>query len=219
MTQLQNAINQYQTRANHHLTQAILHSQGKSSTLSATLNQAMAHGALQGGKRIRPFLVYAVGQMLGSPIESLDPLATAVESIHAYSLIHDDLPAIDNDDLRRGQPTCHIAFDEATAIIAGDALQALAFEVLAQPIKGISPQTQLKMISLLAKASGDKGMCAGQALDLAAENKKISLVELENIHQAKTGALIKVAVELAALSKPDLTQKEHELLIHFASAI
>jgi farnesyl diphosphate synthase len=215
MTLLANTLEQYQQRANNLLHQHINHS----SPLSDPLNEAMAYGALLGGKRIRPFLVYAVGTMLGSSLSKLDPLACAIECIHAYSLIHDDLPAMDNDDLRRGQPTCHKKFDEATAILAGDALQCLAFDIISMPNQELDSQTQIKMINRLAKAAGDHGMCAGQALDLAAENKQLDLAALENIHNAKTGALISVAVELAALSKADLPASHLQLLITFAKAI
>ncbi|MCK5820138.1 MAG: polyprenyl synthetase family protein, partial [Psychromonas sp.] len=171
MTLLATKIEQYQLRVNKHLEDQIKNK----NTPSPKLNEVMAYGALLGGKRIRPFLVYAVGEMLGSDLSTLDPLAASVEAIHAYSLIHDDLPAMDNDDLRRGQATCHIKFDEASAILAGDALQTLAFDILSTPIAGIEFSKQLKMVNLLAKASGDQGMCAGQAMDLAAENKQIDL--------------------------------------------
>ena len=215
MTLLATKIEQYQLRVNKHLEDQIKNK----NTPSPKLNEVMAYGALLGGKRIRPFLVYAVGEMLGSDLSTLDPLAASVEAIHAYSLIHDDLPAMDNDDLRRGQATCHIKFDEASAILAGDALQTLAFDILSTPIAGIEFSKQLKMVNLLAKASGDQGMCAGQAMDLAAENKQIDLPSLEKIHKSKTGALIQVAVELGALSKPDLLERDLQLLTTFAQNI
>lgn len=208
-------INFYQQRVNQYLSHFI-HDKLIPCHL---LNDAMAYGALLGGKRIRPFLVYAVGEMLGSKLETLDPLAASVESIHAYSLIHDDLPAMDNDDLRRGQQTCHVKFSEDIAILAGDALQSLAFDILSTPINGIALSTQLKMLNCLAKAAGDQGMCAGQALDLASENKQIELKELENIHHLKTGALIQVSVQLGALSKDDLITQEQKLLDTFAKNI
>ena len=215
MTLLATTLKQYQERVNERLNQYI----NRASPVSHSLNDAMSYGALLGGKRIRPFLVYAVGDMLGSSLCSLDPLACAVECIHAYSLIHDDLPAMDNDDLRRGQPTCHKKFDEATAILAGDALQSLAFDILSMPNQGIQSQIQIKMISHLAKASGDHGMCAGQALDLAAENQQLDLPALETVHNAKTGALIQAAVELGALSKADLPVAHLQLLSTFSKAI
>ena len=215
MKQLEDTLKQYQHRVNGQLNHYINIAQ----PVSPLLNEAMEYGALLGGKRVRPFLVYAVGEMLGCSIQSLDPLAAAVECIHAYSLIHDDLPAMDDDDLRRGQMTCHNKFDEATAILAGDALQALAFDIISRPNNALSAQTQLKMVNYLAKASGDHGMCAGQALDLAAEKKSVDLPTLEKIHQAKTGALIKVAVQLAALAKTDIPSEHFVLLSQFADAI
>ena len=215
MKRLSDTLEQYQQRVNKQLNQYI----NSTDPIADSLNKAMAYGALLGGKRIRPFLVYAVGKMLGSPLQRLDPLACAVECIHAYSLIHDDLPAMDDDDLRRGQQTCHKKFDEATAILAGDALQSLAFDIISRPNQDIDSHMQVKMINRLAKASGDHGMCAGQALDLAAENQQVDLPALENIHNAKTGALIQVAVELGALSKADLPVLHQQLLTSFAKAI
>ncbi|NVD06096.1 (2E,6E)-farnesyl diphosphate synthase [Vibrio sp. JPW-9-11-11] len=165
------------------------------------LVDAMRYGLLLGGKRARPFLVYITGQMLGCTLDELDTPASAVECIHAYSLIHDDLPAMDDDELRRGQPTCHIKFDEATAILTGDALQTLAFTVLAEGHLNPSAENQrIKMVQVLADASGANGMCMGQALDLAAENRQVTLEELKQIHRNKTGALIKAAVRLGALA-------------------
>jgi farnesyl diphosphate synthase len=215
MTQLLEKITHYQKRVNYQLSQYI----EKTDPTSQKLNDAMAYGALLGGKRIRPFLVYAVGDMLGSKIETLDPLASSIECIHAYSLIHDDLPAMDDDELRRGQKTCHIQFDEASAILAGDALQTLAFDIISNPIDGLSAKTQLKMVNVLAKASGEAGMCGGQSLDLEAENKQIALVNLEKIHAAKTGALIEAAVTLAALSNETLSDQHLLLLQKFSAAI
>ncbi len=180
------------------------------------LHQAMNHGLLLGGKRIRPFLVYAVGEMFGVEKGQLDNAAGAIESIHAYSLIHDDLPAMDDDALRRGQPTCHIAFDEATAILAGDSLQTLAFELIGQAPQ--NAEQRLEMMQCLAKASGYQGMCGGQALDLAATNKQVSLVQLERIHRLKTGALICAAVELGAIAA-NANRTHRELLNTFAQNI
>ena len=158
-----------------------------------TLHQAMRYSALAGAKRFRPVLVYASGKALGLKLDRLDPLACAIELIHTYSLIHDDLPAMDDDDLRRGQPTCHRAYDEATAILAGDALQALAFEILASTISA-QAATTLRLIRELANACGSTGMAGGQALDLSAVGSSISLGELETMHRLKTGALIQFAV-------------------------
>ncbi|MFD0965333.1 (2E,6E)-farnesyl diphosphate synthase [Seminibacterium arietis] len=165
------------------------------------LNEAMKYGVLLGGKRIRPFLVYVTGRMLGASMEQLDYAAAAIESIHAYSLIHDDLPAMDNDNLRRGKPTCHIAFDESTAILAGDALQSFAFELLTE-IPELSNQQKISLIKTLAIAAGVKGMCLGQSLDLISEQKQISLLALETIHRNKTGALLCAALKLGFLCSP-----------------
>ncbi|MGB0899471.1 MAG: (2E,6E)-farnesyl diphosphate synthase [Psychrobium sp.] len=180
------------------------------------LHQAMNHGLLLGGKRIRPFLVYAVGEMFGIEQSQLDHAAGAIESIHAYSLIHDDLPAMDDDALRRGQPTCHIAFDEATAILAGDSLQTFAFELIGQAPQ--NAEQRLEMMLCLSKASGYQGMCGGQALDLAATNKQVSLAQLEKIHRLKTGALICAAVELGAIAA-NASRTHRELLNTFAQNI
>ena len=181
----------------------------------AQLQEAMRYSVIGGGgKRVRPVLVYAAGQALNINMEKLDACACAVEIIHAYSLIHDDLPAMDDDDLRRGRPTCHKAFDDATAILAGDALQALAFEVLARDHNmDCTADTRLNMICLLAEASGSIGMAGGQAIDLDAVGKSLSLEQLENMHILKTGALIKASVLLGAMcssnvSKTMLTQLE-----------
>lgn len=166
-----------------------------------SLTQAMGYGLLLGGKRARPYLVYITGQMLGCELEALDTPASAIECIHAYSLIHDDLPAMDDDELRRGQPTCHIKFDEATAILTGDALQTLAFTILAEgELSAAGESNRIKMVQALAEASGAQGMCLGQSLDLAAENRLITLEELENIHRNKTGALMRCAIRMGAMA-------------------
>ncbi|MCT4701771.1 (2E,6E)-farnesyl diphosphate synthase [Enterobacteriaceae bacterium H20N1] len=184
------------------------------------LVEAMHYGALLGGKRLRPFLVYATGEMFGVADEALDAPAAAVECIHAYSLMHDDLPAMDDDDLRRGQPTCHIKFGEASAILAGDALQTLAFSILSEaPMPGVEIADRLAMVKELAAASGVAGMCGGQALDLAAEGKQATLEELEQIHRHKTGALIRAAVRLGALSAGDAGRKALPLLDRYAECI
>lgn len=159
----------------------------------ALLHGAMRYASLAGGKRIRPMLVYSAGKALGVSRETLDPVAAAIELIHAYSLIHDDLPAMDDDDLRRGRPTCHMAFDEATAILAGDALQALAFEVLASELPYSNPNS-LDVIHAIASACGSVGMAGGQMLDLGAVGQKISESMLTTMHRLKTGALIKASV-------------------------
>ncbi|HEC12513.1 MAG TPA: (2E,6E)-farnesyl diphosphate synthase [Acidiferrobacteraceae bacterium] len=165
------------------------------------LYEAMAYGVLGGGKRIRAVLVYATGEALGVPVEQLDAQACAVEFIHGYSLIHDDLPAMDNDALRRGKPTCHIKYGESIALLAGDSLHSLAFETLTQdPAIRVSPQQRLDMVIKLAHTAGCGGMAGGQAIDLAAVGKDLSLAKLKQMHNLKTGALIRAAVALGALS-------------------
>ncbi|MBB1472123.1 polyprenyl synthetase family protein [Luteimonas sp. MC1782] len=162
------------------------------------LHAAMRHAVLLGGKRMRPLLVYATGTAFGADEDALDAAAAAIELVHAYSLVHDDLPAMDDDALRRGQPTVHVAFDEATAILAGDALQALAFAVLADA--GTSDPVRVAMLRELAAAAGGAGMCGGQALDLAATgDASATLVALEHLHALKTGALIRAAVRMGAI--------------------
>lgn len=166
----------------------------------ARLNAAMRYSVLSGGKRLRPLLVYITGEALGAPMDDLDAPAAAVELIHAYSLIHDDLPAMDDDDLRRGQPTCHRAFDEGTAILAGDALQARAFTVLAGHTNRLSDQTRVQMLVTLANAIGTDGMAGGQAIDLEAAGRPSDPHGIEQMHRRKTGALIRASIELAALA-------------------
>ena len=184
------------------------------------LHRAMRYAVLGGGKRIRPLLVYLSGAAVGAPAESLDGPACAVELIHAYSLIHDDLPAMDNDDLRHGQPTCHKVFGEALAILAGDALQALAFQVIGQDTAMVAdPATRLRMLGVLAQAAGSRGMAGGQAIDLAAVGRELSLVELENMHIHKTGALIRASVLLGALSRPDVDPVLLERLDRYAKCV
>lgn len=183
-----------QTRTEHTLSSYL-----KSDPSSSILQQAMAYSTLQGGKRIRPLLVYAVGDLFEAPWEPLDRCACAIEMIHAYSLIHDDLPAMDDDDLRRGLPTCHKVFGDAMAILAGDALQALAFEVLSHSEMGIESSIQLRLLFELAQACGLQGMAGGQALDIQATGQLVDGPAVETIHQQKTGALIQCAVKLAAL--------------------
>jgi farnesyl diphosphate synthase len=184
------------------------------------LHRAMRYAALGGGKRLRPLLTYATGRALDLPLDQLDGSACAVELIHVYSLIHDDLPAMDNDDLRRGKPTCHKAFDEATAILAGDALQALAFHVLAHdPSIRTSAESRISMIETLATASGSFGMVGGQAIDLEAVGKSLDLPSLENMHIRKTGALIRASVKLAVLAKTSLEAGLADGLDHYAKYI
>ncbi|HEX9583688.1 MAG TPA: farnesyl diphosphate synthase [Gammaproteobacteria bacterium] len=183
------------------------------------LHAAMRYAVLNGGKRVRAVLVYAAGEAVGTPLEALDAAACAVELMHAYSLVHDDLPAMDNDDLRRGQPTCHRAFDEATALLAGDALQSLAFEVLLQDTGPATAPERLDMARTLANASGSKGMAGGQAIDLSAVGKTLVLAELEKMHLHKTGALIRASVRLGALSGNGVSEETLALLDRYARCI
>jgi len=184
-----------------------------------SIKQATHYSVLNGGKRLRPFLVYATGKMLGANKQDLDVLAAAIECIHSYSLVHDDLPAMDDDDLRRGRPTCHIVYGEAHAILAGDALQTLAFDLIANHSFNVPAQQQLKMIAALAKASGIEGMVGGQALDIAATDKLVNLAELERIHKLKTGALLNCAITLGALCAADTNQQTLLQLKQFGDAI
>ncbi len=189
-------------------------------THPARLHRAMRYAALEGGKRIRPVLTYATGTAVGALPARLDAPACAVELIHAYSLIHDDLPAMDDDDLRRGRPTCHKAFDEATAILAGDALQTLAFQVLVQAEElDVEASVKLRMIETLARASGSRGMAGGQAIDLAAVGQELDLAQLEDMHIHKTGALIRASVLLGAFCQPALARTQLERLDHYAKCI
>jgi geranylgeranyl pyrophosphate synthase len=183
------------------------------------LLEAMRYSTLAGGKRVRPVLVYATGEALGAPLELLDAPAAAVELIHVYSLVHDDLPAMDNDDLRRGRPTCHRAFDEATAILVGDALQARAFEVLAHAAGGITPAARLEMLRVLADAIGTRGMAGGQAIDLESVKQTLGEAELERMHRQKTGALIQASVLLGAITSGGLSAPERAALAEFGAEI
>ena len=196
MTTLESRIESYRSRIEQVLDRCLeLPDAG-----TERLREAMRYSTLGGGKRLRPALVYLVGESLGAPLTNLDAPAAAVELIHVYSLVHDDLPAMDDDDLRRGRPTCHRAYDEATAILVGDALQALAFSVLADETLGdVAPATRLAMIKTLAFAAGTAGMAGGQAVDLAAVGQTLSVGAVENMHRRKTGALITGSVLLGAL--------------------
>ena len=212
---LASQIQFWRKRADHALEKCL----PSEATIPERLHQAMRYTVLNGGKRIRPILTYAAGHAVGVPLANLDAPACAVELIHAYSLVHDDLPAMDDDDLRRGKPTCHKAFDEATAILAGDALQALAFQVLAHGQTAIPAEQRLQMLDSLAIASGSRGMAGGQAIDLAAVGKTLNVAELENMHVHKTGALIRVSVKLGALCQPDMDGATLKKLDHFAKCI
>jgi farnesyl diphosphate synthase len=184
------------------------------------LHAAMRYAVLNGGKRVRPILTYLTGSALQVPLSVLDAPACAVELIHAYSLVHDDLPAMDDDDLRRGKPTCHKAFDEATAILAGDALQTLAFYVLSHDsYSELDGRQRLKMLETLALASGSRGMAGGQAIDIDAVGKTLNLAELENMHIHKTGALIRASVKMGALASTQADDHILEKLEHYAKCI
>jgi farnesyl diphosphate synthase len=196
---------------------AVLPSAG---TLPQRLHEAMRYASLEGGKRVRALLVYAAGEAVGAADTDLDAPACAVELIHAYSLVHDDLPAMDDDDLRRGKPTCHRAYDEATAMLVGDALQSLAFEVLAAaPGGAVAPARRVEMLRTLAAASGSLGMAGGQALDLAAVGRPLGLEALETMHRMKTGALIRASVRLGALACPDTGGAALQCLERYAGCI
>jgi geranylgeranyl pyrophosphate synthase len=184
------------------------------------LRDAMRYSTLGAGKRLRPILVYLTGESFGAPLERLDAPAAAVELIHVYSLVHDDLPAMDDDDLRRGRPTCHRAYDEGTAVLVGDALQALAFSVLANhPMAATSPEARLEMIRVLARAIGTGGMAGGQAVDLEAVGHSLSVAAIENMHRRKTGALIQGSVLLGGLAAGVSGTRELEALASFGSEI
>jgi len=185
----------------------------------ARLHEAMRYATLEGGKRVRPLLTFAAGAVAGAAAERLEVAACAVEMIHAYSLVHDDMPCMDNDVLRRGKPTVHVEYDEATALLVGDALQTLAFQLLAEPRLADDATAQLAMVKALAVAAGSRGMAGGQAIDLEATGKPLSQPELEFMHVRKTGALISAAVRLGALCgggcPPALEQYAHRVGLAF----
>ncbi|HEY9101793.1 farnesyl diphosphate synthase [Chitinimonas sp.] len=187
--------------------------------LPERLHEAMRYAVLGGGKRVRPLLVFATGELVDAPAERLQYAASAVEMIHAYSLVHDDLPCMDDDVLRRGKPTVHIEFDEATALLAGDALQTAAFEVISARPLCDEPADQLAMIRILATASGAAGMAGGQAIDLASVGKPLSLPELEHMHILKTGALIRASVLLGSYCGRPLLTAERDKLDRFAKLV
>ncbi len=209
-------LKEYQTRVEHALERYL----PRADAPPVDLHRAMRYAVLDGGKRIRPALVYAAGRAVEADLEALDAPACAVEIIHAYSLVHDDLPAMDNDDLRRGKPTCHKAFGEATAILAGDALIALAFQLLAHDaMPSVSDRMRVKMIETLAQASGSRGMAGGQAMDLAAVGKNLSRAQLELMHVKKTGALIRAGVLLGAYCRSDVEEAVLTKLDRYAKRI
>jgi geranylgeranyl pyrophosphate synthase len=207
-------ILEYQTR-----TQATLDSALSDPQVPERLLEAMRYSTLSSGKRVRALLVYAAGHAVDAPVQRLDAVAAAMECIHAYSLIHDDLPAMDDDDLRRGLPTNHIKFDDATAILAGDALQSIAFSIINSPKSGLSNR-QCRLISQsLAQAAGPAGMVGGQMLDILATQQTLDQLQLEEVHRGKTGALISAAVECGALCSNNPSTEQLKALNNFASRI
>ena len=189
-----------------------------SSIVPQRLHEAMRYAVLGGGKRVRPLLAFAAGEVTGADPDRVQHAAAAVELIHAYSLVHDDMPAMDDDALRRGKPTVHVEFDEATALLVGDALQSLAFDILASQPLADNAAAQLKMVQLLAQASGSRGMAGGQAIDLASVGKPLDLTELEFMHIHKTGALIRASVLLGAQCST-LSNTTAAALDHYAKCI
>lgn len=206
----------YKTRANQQIEAAFernLHHNDE------RLADAMRHSTQNGGKRFRAMLVYASGECFGAELQALDNAAIALEFMHAYSLVHDDLPAMDDDDLRRGKPSCHLQFDEATAILAGDALQALAFEMLTEEIESVNTAQQIKMIKRLASAAGVLGMAGGQSLDILATGKTLDQNALQGIHERKTGALIRAALLVGALASNNVSDEELTLIDEYGRKI
>ena len=192
----------------------------KSDVVPSRLHTAMRYSVLGGGKRIRPALLFATARALGLSEDEVEAAACAIELVHVYSLVHDDLPAMDNDDLRRGRPTCHKAFDEATALLVGDALQPLAFQLLAgDPALPASPAIRLRLIDMLAHASGTFGMAGGQAIDLAAQGTLLDINQVEDMHARKTGAVIRASVLMAAECVPPLDPQHYASLARFAAAV
>jgi farnesyl diphosphate synthase len=183
------------------------------------LHEAMRYAVLDGGKRVRPLLAFAAGELAGADMARVEVAGAAVELIHAYSLVHDDMPCMDDDVLRRGKPTCHVQYDEATALLVGDALQTLAFQLLAEHRLADDAARQLEMVKLLALASGSRGMAGGQAIDLASVGKALTLPELEFMHIHKTGALIRAAILLGAHCGNHLSAEQIDKLDHFGKLI
>jgi geranylgeranyl pyrophosphate synthase len=188
--------------------------------LPARLHEAMRYSVLGGGKRIRPALLFATARALGLSEDDVEAAACAIELVHVYSLVHDDLPAMDDDDLRRGRPTCHKAYDEATALLVGDALQPLAFQLLASdPKLPASPAIRLRLIDMLAHAIGTFGMAGGQAIDLAVQGKRLDIGQVEDMHARKTGAVIRASVLMAAECAPPRDEHLYAALTSFAAAV
>jgi len=216
MSDFNSRLKLYQQRIDKALDACLPNGQAQKNKLTEAMRYSVIGG---GGKRIRPAMVYAAGEAMDVDQNILDTPACAVEIIHTYSLIHDDLPAMDDDNLRRGRPTCHKAFDEATAILAGDALQAHAFEILAASDLHVNDRRRLEIIHLLATASGSDGMAGGQAIDLAAVGNSLTLEQLEAMHRLKTGALIKASILLGAMCSTTVTEDELAKLGRYADCI
>ena len=188
--------------------------------IPARLHEAMRYSVLGGGKRVRPALLFATARTLGLTEDEVEAAACAIELIHVYSLVHDDLPAMDDDDLRRGRPTCHKAYDEATAILVGDGLQPLAFQILVRDAAlPAAPAIRLRLIDLLSEASGTFGMAGGQAIDLEAQGRTLDIAQVEDMHARKTGAVIRASVLMAAECAPQLPASHYAALARFAAAI
>lgn len=205
---MKSQLAQYQQRIHQKLSEYLI----ASPSIPTKLLEAMRYATLNNGKRLRPALLYGVGEALQIPLDKLDAAACALELIHSYSLVHDDLPAMDDDDLRRGQPTCHIQYDEATAILVGDAQQTLAYEILTQdPL--ISDHHKIILMQLLTQASGMSGMIAGQMLDIHAKDQPDTLSTLETMHRLKTGALIQCALLMGAVQSAEYAEKQPGLAI------
>jgi geranylgeranyl diphosphate synthase type II len=184
------------------------------------LHEAMRYSVLSGGKRVRPALLFATARTLGLTEDEVEAAACAVELVHVYSLVHDDLPAMDDDDLRRGRPTCHKAFDEATALLVGDALQPLAFQLLARdPALPKDPAIRLRLVAMLSEAIGTGGMTGGQAIDMAVQGTQLGIEQVEDMHSRKTGAVIRASVLMAAECVPSLDPERYARLARFAAAI
>ncbi len=217
---VKNPIDAYFETQLKHFNQTLLGFLPPVHDIPVQLHQAMHYVCMNGGKRIRPQLVYATGLPLAAEKFELDRIACSIEMIHVYSLTHDDLPSMDNDELRRGQPTCHVAFDEATAILVGDALQSLAFGILAENYHTmLKLSKRLELINILAKSCGTYGMAGGQALDLAATGAKLSESEIEQIHRAKTGCLIEASIKMSAIASPLQNEEIYENLCEFGQHI
>ncbi len=192
----------------------------ESTQVPVRLHAAMRYSVLEGGKRIRPALLFATAHALGLSEDEVEAAACAIELVHVYSLVHDDLPAMDDDDLRRGRPTCHKAYDEATALLVGDALQPLAFQLLAaDPKLPASAAIRLRLIDMLAHASGTFGMAGGQAIDLAVQGQRLDIAQVEDMHARKTGAVIRASVLMAAECAPHLDANLYAALTRFATAV